>query len=398
MSEAGVHTGDVLPFGALTLPEHLYVHVPLCRSKCPYCDFYSLAEPVSASPGDIVAATMFSAVDWTRRGIEPAPLKSLYIGGGTPSMLGRYLRVFLTELRSLFPLSDDAEITVEANPDSLDRRLIEDLADVGVTRVSLGVQSLSEGALVWLGRAHDVDSAIEAMLGVVSLGMDLSVDLMCGIPAVNRPLWRAMLTSAVECGAGHVSVYPLTLEPGTPLASAVAAGECTVPDADSAADEMLEATAVLGGLGLQRYETANYAMPGKESVHNSAYWTGRPYLGIGTGAHGMLNGEQARATGLLTATDGDVARVRYEYGPGAGSRELSVETLTESEALREDAMLGLRMTEGISESLAVRAGVETALESLVADGLVEQAGGTWRTTERGWLLGNEVFGRVWTGA
>jgi oxygen-independent coproporphyrinogen-3 oxidase len=373
----------------LTLPRHLYVHVPLCRSKCRYCDFYSLPEGAFA-PESLVVDTMLSAVDWIRRGLAQAPLETLYIGGGTPSMLGLHLPLLVRELGMLFGLAEGAEVTVEANPDSLDAALVSRLAEVGVTRVSLGVQSLSEAALAWLGRAHDASQAIDAMLAVAESGLDLSVDLMCGIPAVSPALWRASLASVVECGATHVSVYPLCVEPGTPLSASVEAGEEPLPEPDAAADEMETASQVLGELGLRRYETANYAMPGKESRHNTAYWTGRPYLGIGAGAHGMLTAAQAAAGGL--SVPNDAGRVRYSYEPGG---EMVVEALTQAEAMREDAMLGMRMAEGISDSLASAAGVTRELEKLEVAGLVVHDAGRWRSTDRGWLLGNEIFGRIW---
>jgi len=160
------------------------------------------------------------------------------------------------------------------------------------------------------------------------------------------------------------------------------------------------AARTLEALGLERYEVANYAMPGHRSRHNTAYWTGRPYIGVGGGAHGMLDAAHARAC-MLAPDDGrDVGRVRYSYVadpfPGDQPSPLaSLELLTTLEAAREDAMLGMRMTDGIDESVAERAGVVGVMESLVDDGLVEHDNGRWRPTTRGWLLGNEVFGRIW---
>lgn len=388
------------PVERAALPAHLYVHVPLCRSKCAYCDFCSVPDDGAISHADLVTSTVFAAVGWQRFGMEPAPLQSLYVGGGTPSVLGGYLRMLLTGIVRVYPLAPGAEVTVEANPESLDARLVCDLVAAGVTRVSLGVQSLDDGTLSWLGRAHDAERAIEAMLLVAASGLDLSVDLMCGLPRVPESRWRATLRSVVECGATHVSVYPLSVEDGTPLASRVRSGRAALPDDDIAAEEMIVAAEELSALGLARYETANHALPGKESRHNTAYWTGRPYLGIGAGAHGMLTGEQARLAGLLGEDKAaHTARVRYAYGSDRllldGACEVEVlETLDAAEALREDAMLGLRLSAGIPFELAERSGVVPALEALEADGLVERAGGRWRTTERGWLLGNEVFGRV----
>lgn len=382
------------PLDPAALPAHLYVHVPLCRSKCAYCSFYSLPEG-SIDPGGLVTDTLRVAEGWAGRGAGPVPLQTLYLGGGTPSMLGAQLPELLAGLGRLFPLAPGAEVTVEANPDSLDDALALRLAECGVTRVSLGVQSLSDGALVWLGRPHDAADAIDAMHSVVDADLDLSVDLMCGIPGVSAQAWIESLETVVAEGARHVSVYPLSVEPGTPLALAVDAGEERVPDEDSAAAEMIAATEALERLGLARYETANHAVPGHESRHNVAYWTGRPYLGIGSGAHGMLTVAQAVAAGLVEDAADGVARVRYAYADRLANQSISLETLDADEAAREDAMLGMRMTCGIDDALAARACARDALEGLASDGLVLHADGRWRATAGGWLLGNEIFGRIW---
>ena len=400
------------------LPEHLYVHVPICHSKCAYCDFYSLpAREVTLDAGAIVSALVSQAEAWIARGLPVRPLRSLYIGGGTPSMLGDSLPWLVRRCVELFGLHQGAEVTIEANPDSLVPGLAVALVQSGVTRISLGVQSLDDAELAMLGRAHSAASARAAAADVVAAGADLSIDLMCGLPGQSMATWRRTLKGAALLGPVHVSVYPLSLEEGTPLAGSVARGELSEPDPDLAAEMMLLAGELLGGVGFVRYEIANYAQPGHESVHNTAYWTGRGYLGVGPGAHGMFDGSTAAALGLgsgvhrilgeLTTTppqDSPTPPGRVRYAVPASLEEglvampaLEVELLSDAEAAREDAMLGLRTARGIDVALARRARVLDVLSGLEVEGLVMRTDDGWCTTSRGWLLGNEVFGRIWLG-
>jgi oxygen-independent coproporphyrinogen-3 oxidase len=390
------------PFGPgarPVLPRHLYVHVPLCHAKCAYCDFYSLTPgALGLTAVEVVSRLVDQARAWTERDAESMPLETLYVGGGTPSALGGALPTLVREVLGLFGRVPGAEVTIEANPESFSVALARALAEAGVTRVSLGVQSLDDAELHALGRIHSADEALAAAAAVADAGLELALDLMCGLPGQSGASWEATLASALGTGAAHVSVYPLSVETGTPLASQVDAGAVALPDADATADMMLAAAELLAAAGLCRYEVANYARPGHESRHNTAYWTGREYLGAGPSAHGMLARATAAAVGINVA-DG-AARIRYAVpdmteGGLEARPALEIEVLDAGEAAREDAMLGLRRTEGISDALATRAGVRGALESLSVDGLIEHAGGRWRTTERGWLLGNEVFGRVW---
>ncbi|HSQ21880.1 MAG TPA: coproporphyrinogen-III oxidase family protein [Coriobacteriia bacterium] len=384
-----------------TLPRHLYVHVPLCRAKCAYCDFFSLTpDEIAASPDAIVDALVNQTRAWAERGLEPAGLDTLYVGGGTPTMLGDGLATLVSALAIWAGVGPDAEITIEANPESLSRSLVELLAMAGVTRVSLGVQSFDDGELALLGRLHDARRAQEAARWVAEAGLQLAVDIMCGLPGQPMTSWRETLVRAVETGAGHVSVYPLSLEGGTPLAAAVLIGDVPEPDDDLVADMLLEAENLLGEAGLARYEVANYARPGLESRHNTAYWTGAEYVGVGPGAHGMLDARTARTAGFVVPAE--AARVRYSVAceiPGGLTimPRVDVESLVAAEAAREDAMLGLRMIRGIDDALAAQAGVTGVLAELARDGLVTHEAGRWSTTPRGWLLGNEVFGRVWAG-
>ncbi|MEN6431257.1 MAG: radical SAM family heme chaperone HemW [Coriobacteriales bacterium] len=383
------------------VPEHLYVHVPVCRLKCAYCDFFSVAVfDLPMSTAELAEALTRQAVAWSARGLDARPLETLYVGGGTPTMLGPSLATLVSSLRECLGFAEGAEITIEANPDSLDDRLVDLLAEAGVTRVSLGVQSFHDDVLRLLGRPHDASRALAAARTVRESGLALSLDVMCGIPGQSMGSWVASLEYAIATGAQHVSVYPLSLESGTPMAAEVLLGRLAEPDPDVAADMMTAACEILTREGFTHYEISNYARPGFESRHNTAYWSGKEYTGVGPGAHGMLSATTARAAGLVVPDE--VARVRYAiacdftYGLDEAPRA-DIETLSAQEAAREDVMLGLRMMAGVTVASVEDAELTAVLERMAGLGLTECVDGRWRLTARGWLLGNEVFSAVWAG-
>ena len=226
--------------------------------------------------------------------------------------------------------------------------------------------------------------------------------LVALVPGQGMASWRETLSEAVETGAGHISVYPLQIEQGTPMYESVRTGELPPPDPEIAADMMIYAQAYLGEQGLVRYEVSNYARPGKESRHNTAYWTGAPYLGLGPAAHSMCDAATAVAVSVTGPRVEIEGRVRFStcddvaaYVREPTGHLADVEVLSPRSAVVEDLMLGLRMVSGVSESAVDAVGVQDVFEDLRAQGLVEHVDGRWRTTERGWLLGNEVYGRVW---
>ncbi|MDP2181422.1 MAG: radical SAM family heme chaperone HemW [Actinomycetota bacterium] len=389
------------------LPSHVYLHVPFCRSKCSYCDFYSVSDPARADVDAVLLGLETEVHRWVQSGL-PGVLETVYVGGGTPTFAMPHLRDVLGNLVDEIPLRAGAEITVEANPDSLDSSVARALRGVGVTRISVGVQSFDDHSLRVLGRAHDVQQAQEACETVLDAGLDLSIDLMCGVPGQSVSSWVETLDRAVRTGARHISVYPLTLEEGTPLAVACDSGLLDEPDPDMAAEMMVLAEEALALAGIERYEVANYAVPGHESAHNLAYWTGHSYLGVGPAAHGMLDAATARAVGLVAGPQLPVgtSRVRYAYAADFEAWLLQrdppeIETLSEDEARREDVMLGLRLVRGVPASAIHGARLDSVVESLASQDLLEAVDDQrderrWRTTRRGWLLGNEVFRRVWT--
>lgn len=382
----------------------IYVHIPFCASKCDYCDFGSVAVDPSARGvqglfGEYCDAVLREAHRWEQRGLL-SEIPTIYIGGGTPTVLGDRLPELVRGLRSFRGVNEETGLNVEANPDSLDERVVEGLVEAGATRVSLGVQSLDDEVLAWLGRRHSSAQALHAASLLRSSGLRFSMDLMCGIPVQSRGSWEWTLDDAINTGAGHVSVYPLTVEEDTPLFARVDRGEADEPDADEAAEQMIHAAKTLRAAGYEHYEIASYAKPDQECQHNMRYWTGASYLGIGPGAAGMLRAEQAPAEWGVEPAPG---RVRFTSGPDTRAfisgdvTPVEIEVLTPEEAIREDAMLGLRLRRGILEALAEAAGATHGLQVLARQGLVKLGDGYWSTTERGWLLGNEVFTRVWAG-
>ncbi len=382
------------------LPAHVYVHVPFCRSKCSYCDFFSVVAPDESLLDAVGARLELELALWGSAGL-PGQIRSVYFGGGTPTLLAERLPELLRRAQEVLPLTANAEITVEANPDSLEAAFVEDLASAGVTRVSLGAQSFDPTTLHLLGRTHRAEATLEAATGITRSGIDLSLDLICGVPGLSDDEWRRTLEFAVSSGAGHISVYPLTLEPERSLAGGEDHDAC---DPDSAADQMLIAEEFLAESGLRRYEVANYALPGRESVHNLAYWQGRQYLGLGPSACGMLDSQTALHAGMLHADAAtNVARVRYcqthSIDAWLDGGLPQIELLDQLEAAREDLMMGLRLTEGVAADRFAHAGLAPVLDELLAERLLEsfdaEDGPRVRTTRDGWLLGNEVFSRVW---
>ena len=265
----------------------LYLHVPFCVRRCRYCDFTTSAIAHDDPLVEGYVEALVALLERLRYHGLLADIETAYVGGGTPTMAGAALpRLVLATRRACG--AGLREFSSEANPESLDANLARALATAGLTRLSLGVQSLDDAELARLGRAHDARRAHVAMASARAAGLDLSCDLMCGIPLQTRESWEASLRGVVDAGATHVSCYPLMVEEGTPLYDACEAGEEAWPDDDAQADLMLIAERVLGSAGMSRYEVASYALPGHACRHNIAYWTGRSYLGLGTGASSIL--------------------------------------------------------------------------------------------------------------
>ena len=266
----------------------LYLHIPFCRAKCLYCDFDSRALTGCALEEAIGAYCegLSAQVDAHGNAGELSAVETVYVGGGTPSLLGGRLVGLVDLVRSY---CEPVEFTCEANPESFTLDLAQALRAAGVTRISLGVQSLNASELKAIGRVHSADQAMLAVAQAKAAGFSTSCDVMCGLPGQTLDTFAETLRSLVTLNPDHVSVYPLQLEEGTPLARMEEAGEMEVPDEDFQAQCMDLAAEVLEEAGYERYEVASYAKPGHRCRHNIAYWTGKPYLGLGRSAASMLD-------------------------------------------------------------------------------------------------------------
>ncbi len=381
-------------------PIALYVHVPFCAARCPYCDF-ATAPATSALRSRYVNAL---ATEIRREGValgRPSA-RTLYVGGGTPSLLDPEEIATLAEaLRSSFDL-DLVEATVEANPATLDRARLVAWRAAGITRVSLGAQALSIEGLRALGRTHQPGDTAAAVDAVRSLGMDVSLDLIFGWPTQTRDDWVRDLTEAIRLAPDHISCYPLelVLEPEEAIANWPGAGwgsvlrwrqEAAAAQADDEGIARLYRTAerALHHAGFQHYEIANWARPGKRCAHNLVYWRNGEWLGLGTGAHSHLSGARSRRPGSLVAYLDAIAKNAPRIADPAADEASDTVIL----ALRLDEGLdlaGYGRRFGDAAVKRVRAGLAEA-EDLA---LVRVAGDVARLTPRGRLLASEVFVRL----
>jgi putative oxygen-independent coproporphyrinogen III oxidase len=366
-------------------PLALYVHWPFCVSKCPYCDFNShVRESVDQ---EAWRAALLTDLAHEAALLPGRTLGSIFFGGGTPSLMPPATTAAIIDAASrAWRFADDIEITLEANPSSVEAARFADIAAAGVNRVSLGLQALDDQALGFLGRAHDVGEGLAALATAQAAFARVSFDLIYARPRQTLAAWEAELARAIGFGTEHLSLYQLTIEPGTRFATEAAAGRIVIPDGDSAAD-LFEATrAITASAGLPAYEISNHARAGSESRHNLVYWRYQDYAGIGPGAHG-------RRGGLAT-----VRRKKPENWLAAVARnqhgmELE-EPLAPATRATEALLMGLRLREGIDLARIARLGATTipqlidlpALEKLAAQGLARRDGDRLLVTEAGMLL------------
>lgn len=354
----------------------LYIHIPFCKQRCAYCDFETNVAMQGTQEMRSYAEQLCLEVMRASRAGELKEIETIYIGGGTPSYLDSgSLSQLLYTLSLALPTNPAREWTMEANPDSVDERLIRDIWALGVNRLSIGVQSFNDEELRTLGRVHDSQAATQAITCAQTRFENVSIDLMCGIPGQTVETFEQSILQAIALGVTHVSVYPLTIEEGTPFDTLERSGTLPPIDEDLQALCMQLAAQYLCAAGFARYEVASYALPGFACKHNCAYWTGVPYLGLGRSAVSMSQD----AKGRKRMQDGNV-----------------VDVLTPQEALAEDLMLGMRMTQGISAEMLAKAQAvfpnsAQVFAQLKVQGLVAEENGRLVPTETGWLFGNTVF-------
>jgi oxygen-independent coproporphyrinogen-3 oxidase len=358
-------------------PIALYIHWPFCAAKCPYCDFNSHVRPAIDQPAFAAALRRELAHEAARAGRRP--LASIFFGGGTPSLMApETVAALIEDATRLFDATPDIEITLEANPTSVEAAKLRAFRAAGVNRLSLGVQALSAEALAFLGRKHDAGEAIAALALAREIFPRLSFDLIYARPGQQEAAWRAELRQALALAADHLSLYQLTIEPGTQFATLHGRGDFTLPEGE-AAEALYTATAEEAArFGLAPYEISNYARPGAESRHNLAYWRYGDYLGIGAGAHQRLLMPDGRllASRRHRAPEEWLARVQQH-----GHAITEEEALSPRDRAREALLMGLRLTAGVDPArIAARSGLPFAecIEPAALDGLMAEGLLAWR--------------------
>ena len=380
-------------------PLAIYIHIPFCLRKCPYCDFNTYAGREGLY--DAFVQALVEDIWRTGDALGNLPVRTIFLGGGTPTVLDPgHLHMIFEALHGGFDILPGAEITSETNPGTVDAGRFETLRALGVNRLSMGVQSFDGEELRFLGRIHSADEALAAFALARRVGFDnINLDFMFGLPRQSPATWRRTLQTAIELETEHLSLYSLTVEPGTALAAWVEQGRTPAPDPDLAADLYEIAQEVLAGAGFIQYEISNWArgpvgadlLSRFASRHNVVYWRNEPYLGFGPGSHGWFRGVRR----AVVSDVGEYIR-RVEADEPYWSLE---EPISRELETGETMMLGLRL---------VRAGVERArfrerfgvdvtdaypdqLSALLTAGLIELTPERVRLTPRALLIGNEVF-------
>ena len=344
----------------------IYIHIPYCRSFCTYCDFYSeIASRCSTYGGyaEALSAEIATRSDEIRKNVSGlACVDTLYIGGGTPSVLP--LHVFESVLDSLSRAGCAGpfrEFTVEVNPEDIVEKgysYVEGLLKLGVNRVSMGVQSFDDAVLKWMNRRHDSARAVQAYSILEECGVEnISIDLIFGLPQLSSEDWKKGLDKALEISRTgrlprHISSYQLSVEEGSALAALVAKGKWEEASDDVCAQQYESLCAALRGAGYHHYEISNFAQPGYEAVHNSAYWRHEPYVGLGPGAHSCLLARQGVAEARYVRQWNETDLGAYIEAGKNGNFEAvrGGEVLTDEQVVMERVMLGLRTSEGLPEA------------------------------------------------
>ena len=378
-------------------PVAVYVHIPFCAKHCAYCDFNTYVE--RAQSGLVQATVAAIQRDIERAGRELAArddsvvVPTIFFGGGTPTfLLGEQLASILRTVQDNFAVAPHAEISSEANPGSSDATKFAAMRAAGFNRLSIGVQSFDDGLLVALDRFHTAGEAERALQAAREAGFtNLNLDLMFGLPKQNLPLWEATLERALALGTEHLSLYALTLEPGTRFERLDAGGKLDLPDEDVELNMYERSIALLTAAGLEHYEVSNFARPGYRSQHNQVYWRNEEYLGIGPGAASYLDGRRWKRERLPA---------RYNAKVEAGA-DLAVESecLAAEGTLGETMMLGLRLRDGLPlQTIRHRFGIdpltyfEAQIARLQSEDLITLDSDTLRLTHRGLLFANDALG------
>jgi oxygen-independent coproporphyrinogen-3 oxidase len=377
-------------------PAGLYIHVPFCRTKCPYCDFYSLTDDQSI-PDTIDA--LLGELNLRRQSV--ALVDSIYFGGGTPSVLTpRQIGRILDRVHACFSVTPDVETTLEVNPGTADRNRLAAYRETGINRLNIGLQSLNDQTLSFLGRIHTAEKGVDTYRRAREAGFEnVGLDLIYGVPGQTRERWETELSDVVALAPDHLSCYTLTLEPGTPMAAQVHSGQIQPMDEQMVGDLFSFTADYLNGNGYRRYEISNFARAttpdgcDRRSRHNRKYWTLAPYLGFGPAAHSFLDNTRWWNHRSLTAY---LADLKTGALPVA-----ETETLTREQQIMEFIYLGLRQTDGIDTADFARRfdepffdRFEATVSPLVRERLIARLPGRICLTGRGMRFLESVVDRL----
>lgn len=372
----------------------LYLHIPFCLRKCPYCAFVS-KQAAAGDIGSYVETLLQEMRLVTRHYTASAPLKSIYLGGGTPSLLTPHqISLLLQQAESLFGIGNNSEITMEVNPGTVDAGMLTGFHQAGINRLSIGVQSFDADMLELLGRIHSADQARQAFAAARAAGFNnIGMDLIHSLPGQNMAMWQKELQQAIDLAPEHLSIYGLTVEEETPFALRYQ-DENMLPDEDTSADMYEAADSILAAAGYEHYEIANYARPGFRSQHNSGYWQRDGYLGLGAGAHSFI---RSNRYGVRLGNNADIDQYCRDIADNRLSHQ-DLQTLSRADAMAEFMFLGLRISDGVTAEGFQRefeATIEEVfgaqLNRLYQQGLLTIADNRIRLTSRGMLLSNQVF-------
>lgn len=364
----------------------IYIHIPYCRQKCSYCNFYFL---VSRKTQDLFLNALLQEIDLTKDYLDDKTINSIYLGGGTPSVL-RIAEVsdILDRLRKIYTIDDNAEITLEANPDDINTEYVRGLIKSGINRISLGIQSFCDKELRLLNRSHDSVRAIDSIKICQDAGIDdLTIDLIFGIPGSSQPEWIKNLEIFLDLSIDHISCYNLTIEPKTAIAHQIKTRKTVAPDDGLNAKLFSDTIEILENAYYEHYEISNYARNGKYALHNTNYWKGVPYLGIGPSAHSFN----------IDSRRWNIANTRkYIESISQGILPTEFEILTTTDKYNEYIMTGLRTMWGIDDSKISGFGPDyysyfrEKVKEFIQSELIVSDGMNYRLTKKGKLLADRI--------
>ncbi|WP_379161077.1 radical SAM family heme chaperone HemW [Paenibacillus sp. sgz5001063] len=372
-------------------PEAVYIHIPFCTNKCFYCDFNSYV--LKDQPVMDYLEALDREMELTVKNTPPGVIKTIFVGGGTPTVLKPYeMAFFLQSVRRHFPQWDEnIEFSMEANPGTTDKDKLAVMKEGGVNRVSFGVQAFQNDLLSGIGRIHNVDDVYRSLENARSVGLhNLSVDLMFGLPNQSVDMLRESITKALELDLPHYSIYSLKVEENTLFHTLFNKNKLPLPSEEDELEMYLLLMSTMEAAGYGQYEISNFAKPGMESRHNITYWRNEDYYGLGAGAHGYV--KRQRHMNIKGVNP-------YIEASLKGLPRLDSFTVSEQEAMEDFMMVGLRMREGVSDQAfrtqfgkSLQDIFAGSLNKMLAAGLLDQDGDIYRLSKQGILFGNDVFG------